>query len=618
LKRLKNLFLYPRPGLVPKVFCAVTLVFIISTFTFQIKPATVQAATNGNLFDRTVQWADGSIEQVQIGSDAVIKLDGSPRHLLGMCMGGDAYTGYYFDPKNLALIDKEVAYLQSVGIRTIELLLVYEGSYQEESARYRPVLDIMYKHKMLVMPLFTMKWVKGFGNLQNPDIPLTGDSLSGLVARWCSVVSSYPNVIAIYVENELDLRVNGQTYDGAAAGAYMRYLTNLFRQNVNLPLLTKVMGYFPGGVIDQIKEAILPTVDIPAFDIYQVDATWIGKRTDDTRAWLAARGYSSTKWWSGEFNACDASNRTVASRLNTSFLETIFNRNVPVVHVWPAHRDKEPTAAFFDANAVPIPALVTMAPDFSRLQAPLSQPTLPLSVATLAASSIDATTATLNASLTGLGTSTSVSVSFDVGPDTTYGNNVMATPATLTTPGKFTTSLTGLKPGTTYHYRAKAAGDASVVGSDFSFTTLVIKDLTISTSSLPAATVGVTYSQNLAATGGIAPFSWTLLSGSLPTGLAFSPGGTISGKPTQESDPVSLTLSVKDNANNTATKSLTITVLYGSWDVNQDNVTNALDMIEIGKHLGESGAGGWIQEDINHDGIVNILDSILVGQHWMP
>jgi hypothetical protein len=62
----------------------------------------------------------------------------------------------------------------------------------------------------------------------------------------------------------------------------------------------------------------------------------------------------------------------------------------------------------------------------------------------------------------------------------------------------------------------------------------------------------------------------------------------------------------------------TITVSYGSWDINQDSIINALDMIEINQHLGETGADGWIKEDVNNDGIVNILDSILVGQHWMP
>jgi hypothetical protein len=47
---------------------------------------------------------------------------------------------------------------------------------------------------------------------------------------------------------------------------------------------------------------------------------------------------------------------------------------------------------------------------------------------------------------------------------------------------------------------------------------------------LPAAVVGIPYSATLQATGGMAPITWTLVSGTLPTGLALS-GGVISGTP---------------------------------------------------------------------------------------
>jgi sugar lactone lactonase YvrE len=54
---------------------------------------------------------------------------------------------------------------------------------------------------------------------------------------------------------------------------------------------------------------------------------------------------------------------------------------------------------------------------------------------------------------------------------------------------------------------------------------------TITTAALlPSGTVGATYSQTLAATGGTTPYAWTLVSGSsLPPGLALSTGGIISG-----------------------------------------------------------------------------------------
>jgi hypothetical protein len=56
--------------------------------------------------------------------------------------------------------------------------------------------------------------------------------------------------------------------------------------------------------------------------------------------------------------------------------------------------------------------------------------------------------------------------------------------------------------------------------------------LAITTAALPAATVGVPYSQTFAASGGTPPYAWALASGSLPNGLALSSTGILSGTPT--------------------------------------------------------------------------------------
>ncbi len=57
--------------------------------------------------------------------------------------------------------------------------------------------------------------------------------------------------------------------------------------------------------------------------------------------------------------------------------------------------------------------------------------------------------------------------------------------------------------------------------------------LFVTTSSLPAGTVGVTYpTQQLTATGGTNSYTWTLTSGALPAGLTLSGTGTITGTPT--------------------------------------------------------------------------------------
>ena len=80
-------------------------------------------------------------------------------------------------------------------------------------------------------------------------------------------------------------------------------------------------------------------------------------------------------------------------------------------------------------------------------------------------------------------------------------------------------------------------------------------------SSLPAATVGVAYTQKLpvVANGGTPPYTWSLITGSVP-GLTFDPSSlTLSGTPTT-AGTFSLTIQAADSANLTTTRSLSLTV----------------------------------------------------------
>ena len=49
--------------------------------------------------------------------------------------------------------------------------------------------------------------------------------------------------------------------------------------------------------------------------------------------------------------------------------------------------------------------------------------------------------------------------------------------------------------------------------------------------SLPNGTVGISYSQQITASGGAAPFTFALVSGALPGGLALGPSGLLAGVP---------------------------------------------------------------------------------------
>ncbi|MBI3097825.1 MAG: putative Ig domain-containing protein, partial [Planctomycetes bacterium] len=63
-------------------------------------------------------------------------------------------------------------------------------------------------------------------------------------------------------------------------------------------------------------------------------------------------------------------------------------------------------------------------------------------------------------------------------------------------------------------------------------TITIAPDLSVTTAALANGIVGSAYSETLALAGGNGPFTWTMVSGTLPAGLTISAGGVISGTPT--------------------------------------------------------------------------------------
>lgn len=94
----------------------------------------------------------------------------------------------------------------------------------------------------------------------------------------------------------------------------------------------------------------------------------------------------------------------------------------------------------------------------------------------------------------------------------------------------------------------------------FNLTITAPAPLTITTTSpLPSGNNGTFYSTTLNATGGISPYIWSILSGSLQTGLTLSSGGTISGTPTQTATNT-VTIQVQDNISTTTSKTFSLTI----------------------------------------------------------
>jgi hypothetical protein len=97
--------------------------------------------------------------------------------------------------------------------------------------------------------------------------------------------------------------------------------------------------------------------------------------------------------------------------------------------------------------------------------------------------------------------------------------------------------------------------------------TLTVLGLHVTTTSLPAATIGTPYSQQLEAIGGVAPYKWKLTSGSLPKGFKLSGAGVLSGDATANKDPsgssYAITVQATDHTakvHQTASASLTLRI----------------------------------------------------------
>lgn len=93
------------------------------------------------------------------------------------------------------------------------------------------------------------------------------------------------------------------------------------------------------------------------------------------------------------------------------------------------------------------------------------------------------------------------------------------------------------------------------------FTMTVVSALTVTTGSpMPAGSVGVSYSQTLTAVAGTSPYTWAVVSGALPPGLAVNVStGALTGTPTA-AGTFTFTVQVRDTLSASASKALAITI----------------------------------------------------------
>jgi hypothetical protein len=137
-----------------------------------------------------------------------------------------------------------------------------------------------------------------------------------------------------------------------------------------------------------------------------------------------------------------------------------------------------------------------------------------------------------------------------------------------TLPAGLTLSSVGTIEGTPTNVGSSAftiqvVDSASATATQAFTLTINPRTISITTQSLLPAASGLGYSEALAATGGIPPYSWSIASGVLPSGLSMSAAGAITGTPSI-AGAYSFIVKVTDASSTTVTQGYSLTVISGA------------------------------------------------------
>ncbi len=191
---------------------------------------------------------------------------------------------------------------------------------------------------------------------------------------------------------------------------------------------------------------------------------------------------------------------------------------------------------------------------------------------TVSAAALTITTSSLSNAIIGVPYSASLAASGGA-PPYTWSLDSGALPSGLSLSGGGTISGTPTAIGTP-NFTVRVTDSASATTTRGLTLTVNSTTLSIATTSLSSATVGTSYSAPLTATGGTAPYSWSLNSGTLPSGLSLSSGGTIRGTPSTTGTS-SFTVKVTDSVSATNTQPLTLTVSGTTLSISTTSLSNA-------------------------------------------
>lgn len=129
------------------------------------------------------------------------------------------------------------------------------------------------------------------------------------------------------------------------------------------------------------------------------------------------------------------------------------------------------------------------------------------------------------------------------------GNTLSGTP---TAPGSYPVTVTATDTGST------GTGAPFTIAQNYTID-VPAPAIVVTPATLPDPVVATAYSQVITASGGIAPYSFAVTAGALPSGITLASGGTLSGT-TNEVGTFNFTVTATDNFGQTGSRAYTVTV----------------------------------------------------------
>lgn len=129
------------------------------------------------------------------------------------------------------------------------------------------------------------------------------------------------------------------------------------------------------------------------------------------------------------------------------------------------------------------------------------------------------------------------------------GNTISGTP---TAPGSYPITITATDTGST------GTGSPFTVARNYTIT-VAAPTITVNPATLPNPVAATAYSQTVTATGGAAPYTFSVTAGALPAGITLASGGTLSGT-SNVVGTYNFTVTATDNFGQTGNRAYTVTI----------------------------------------------------------